>query len=39
VRILPNHACVVANLADRLLAMRGGRLEAELPVMARGRVE
>ncbi len=38
VRVLPNHACVVANLHDRLLAVRGGRLEAELPVVARGRV-
>ena len=39
VRILPNHACVVANLADRLLGVRSGRVEAELPVIARGRVE
>ena len=39
VRILPNHACVVANLADRLLGVRSGRVEAELPVVARGHVE
>jgi D-serine deaminase-like pyridoxal phosphate-dependent protein len=38
VRVLPNHACVVANLHDRLLAVRGERVEAELPVAARGRV-
>jgi D-serine deaminase-like pyridoxal phosphate-dependent protein len=38
VRILPNHACVVANLADRLLGIRGGRVEAELPLIARGHV-
>lgn len=38
VRILPNHACVVANLHDRLLGVRGGRVEVELPVAARGRV-
>jgi D-serine deaminase-like pyridoxal phosphate-dependent protein len=36
VRILPNHACVVANLHDRLLGVRGGHLEAELKVAARG---
>ena len=38
VRILPNHACVVANLHDRLLAVRAGRVEAEWAVAARGRV-
>jgi D-serine deaminase-like pyridoxal phosphate-dependent protein len=38
VRILPNHACVVANLHDRLLGIRSGRVEAELVVAARGRV-
>jgi D-serine deaminase-like pyridoxal phosphate-dependent protein len=38
IRILPNHACVVANLHDRLLGIRAGRLETELPVAARGRV-
>jgi len=36
VRILPNHACVVANLTDRLLGIRAGRVEAELPLIARG---
>jgi D-serine deaminase-like pyridoxal phosphate-dependent protein len=39
VRILPNHACVVANLHDRLLGIRAGRVEAVLPVSARGRIE
>ena len=39
VRILPNHACVVSNLHDRLYAVRGGRVETELRVAARGRVE
>ena len=38
VRILPNHACVVANLHDRLLGVSAGRVEAILPVAARGRV-
>jgi D-serine deaminase-like pyridoxal phosphate-dependent protein len=38
-RILPNHACVVANLHDRLLGIRGGKVEEVLEVAARGRVE
>jgi D-serine deaminase-like pyridoxal phosphate-dependent protein len=38
VRILPNHACVIANLHDRLIGTSGGRVEAILPVAARGRV-
>jgi len=38
VRILPNHACVVANLHDRLLGMRGDAVETELVVAARGRI-
>jgi D-serine deaminase-like pyridoxal phosphate-dependent protein len=38
VRILPNHACVVANLHDRLIGVSGGRVEAVLDVAARGLV-
>jgi D-serine deaminase-like pyridoxal phosphate-dependent protein len=38
VRVLPNHACVVSNLHDAIVAVRGERIEAELPVAARGRV-
>jgi D-serine deaminase-like pyridoxal phosphate-dependent protein len=38
VRLLPNHACVVANLHDRLIGISGDRVEAVLPVTARGRV-
>jgi D-serine deaminase-like pyridoxal phosphate-dependent protein len=38
VRILPNHACVVANLHDHLVGTSGERVEAFLPVAARGRV-
>jgi len=38
VRILPNHACVVANLHDRLVGVSGDRVEAVLAVAARGRV-
>ncbi len=38
VRVLPNHACTVANLTDRLwLADDSGALE-DLPVAARGRI-
>ncbi len=39
VRILPNHACVVANLHDRVLGIRGERVESVFEVAARGRVE
>jgi D-serine deaminase-like pyridoxal phosphate-dependent protein len=39
VRILPNHACVVANLHDRLVAVRGDRVEGEIRVAARGCVQ
>lgn len=38
VRVVPNHACVVVNLHDRLIAVRGDRVEAVWPVVARGRV-
>jgi D-serine deaminase-like pyridoxal phosphate-dependent protein len=39
VRILPNHACVVSNLHDRLIGVRGGRVEEEIRVAARGCVQ
>ena len=39
VRILPNHACVVSNLHDRLYGVRAGRVETEFSIAARGRVE
>lgn len=39
VRILPNHACVVSNLHDRLVSVRGGRVEGEIVVAARGCVQ
>jgi D-serine deaminase-like pyridoxal phosphate-dependent protein len=38
VRLLPNHSCVVANLHDRLIGTSGDRVEAVLPVAARGRI-
>lgn len=36
VRVLPNHACVVANLHAQLYGLRGERVETLLPVLARG---
>ena len=38
VRIIPNHACVVSNLVDSVYAVRGGQVEAEWRVAARGRI-
>jgi D-serine deaminase-like pyridoxal phosphate-dependent protein len=38
VRIIPNHVCVVVNLMDRLITVRGGEIVGELPVAARGRL-
>ena len=38
VRVLPNHACVVSNLHDRVVLARGDRIEGEWFVAARGRV-
>ena len=39
VRILPNHACVVSNLHDRLVAVRSDRVEGPITVAARGCVQ
>ncbi|GJD51998.1 D-threonine aldolase [Methylobacterium crusticola] len=36
VRVVPNHVCVVVNMADRLVATRDGRIVGEIPVAARG---
>jgi D-serine deaminase-like pyridoxal phosphate-dependent protein len=38
VRIVPNHVCVVVNMVDRLVAVRGSEIVGELPVAARGRL-
>ncbi len=38
VRIVPNHVCVVVNMVDRLIAVRGDEIVGELPVAARGRI-
>jgi D-serine deaminase-like pyridoxal phosphate-dependent protein len=37
VRIVPNHACVVANLYDALIVARDGQEVDRRPVDARGR--
>ncbi|HEX2656360.1 MAG TPA: D-TA family PLP-dependent enzyme [Xanthobacteraceae bacterium] len=38
VRIIPNHVCVVVNMVDRLIAVRGEEIVGEIPVAARGRI-
>ncbi|WP_299473086.1 alanine racemase [uncultured Roseibium sp.] len=37
-RIVPNHACVVANMLDRVEGVRGADLTGPMPVAARGQV-
>jgi D-serine deaminase-like pyridoxal phosphate-dependent protein len=38
VRIIPNHVCVVVNMVDRMIAVRGDTIVGEIPVAARGRL-
>lgn len=38
VRIIPNHVCVVVNMVDQLVTVRGGEITGTLPVAARGRL-
>jgi D-serine deaminase-like pyridoxal phosphate-dependent protein len=38
VRILPNHSCVVTNMVDELLMVRGVEIVDRLPVAARGKI-
>ena len=38
VRVIPNHVCVVVNMVDRLIAVRGGRIAEVLEVKARGKL-
>ena len=35
--IIPNHICPVTNLADRFYGIRGGTLEKEIAILARGK--
>ncbi|MCB2100989.1 MAG: D-TA family PLP-dependent enzyme [Rhodobacterales bacterium] len=37
-RIIPNHACVVSNMVDHVVLVRGDKVVATEPVAARGRV-
>ncbi|MES2843584.1 MAG: alanine racemase [Pseudomonadota bacterium] len=37
-RIVPNHACVVTNLVDAVSVIEAGRVTAQWPVVARGKV-
>jgi D-serine deaminase-like pyridoxal phosphate-dependent protein len=39
VRVIPNHACPVSNLFDRIVTVRGEQVEGSLVVAARGRVD
>jgi D-serine deaminase-like pyridoxal phosphate-dependent protein len=38
VRIIPNHVCVVVNMVDHLIVVRGQEIVDVLPVAARGRL-
>ena len=38
VRIVPNHVCVVVNMVDQLIAVRGGEIVDVYPVAARGKL-
>jgi len=38
VRIVPNHVCVVVNMVDQLIAVRGGNIVDVLEVTARGQL-
>lgn len=37
-RVIPNHVCVVCNMVDRYVAVRGEEIIGEIPVAARGRL-
>lgn len=38
VRVVPNHVCVVVNMVDQLIAVRGDKIVNVLPVAARGKL-
>ena len=38
VRVVPNHVCVVVNMVDQLITVRGTEIVGVLPVAARGRL-
>ena len=37
-RVIPNHVCVVVNMVDRMIAVRGNEIVDVLPVAARGKL-
>ena len=37
-RVIPNHVCVVVNMFDQLVAVRGNKVVDVLPVAARGKL-
>jgi D-serine deaminase-like pyridoxal phosphate-dependent protein len=39
VRIVPNHVCVVVNMVDEIVLVRGNEIIGTLPVAARGRLK
>jgi D-serine deaminase-like pyridoxal phosphate-dependent protein len=39
VRIVPNHVCVVVNMVDEIVMVRGDEIVGTLPVAARGRLK
>ncbi len=39
VRIIPNHACTVINLSDKAYGIKGGKVETELIIAGRGKVQ
>ena len=38
VRIVPNHVCVVVNMMDEVVMVRGDEIVGTLPVAARGKL-
>lgn len=38
VRVVPNHVCVVVNMADEVVMVRGDNIAGTLPVAARGKL-
>ena len=38
VRVIPNHVCVVVNMLDELVAVRGDVISGVVPVAARGKI-
>jgi len=39
VQVIPNHCCVVSNLFDEMVAVRGGEVVERWPVAARGKLQ